>query len=173
MNFVPLPGQDSLGVKPEQVVAVIASINAPSISVSDSGTEPAKAYIVGVQLPSGQYSVAVYLHMLHSNTPVIYRPEPLATTLDGYPSVEASAIAFVESMGFMLENLNFRAQSNVELARLVEVLPFFRPLPALAEVVVGTDVPVPVSEISAVTPSSTARLTDEERAKLGMLLGAF
>ena len=42
--FIHLPGQTTLGVVPDQVVAVIESINAPAIG-TPIGTEKTKAYI--------------------------------------------------------------------------------------------------------------------------------
>jgi hypothetical protein len=176
--FVPLHGQTSLGISPDQVVAVIASINSPSIAVSGEGTEPAKAYIVGLQLPNGSFTVAIYLHMLHSNTPMIYRPEPLSFGLDHYPNAEAEAIQFVESMGFMLENMNFRAQPPQEVARLVEMLPFFHELEPVAQgTVMGADEEIPAAVGSVVVdgaaPTGGVRLDDAEAEAIGRLLGSF
>ena len=170
--FVPLEGQTTLGVSPDQVVAVISSVNTPNISAGPDGTEPARAYIVGVQLPTGGYSVALYLHFLQSNRPLIYRPEPLSFGLDIYPQVEAAGIQFVESMGFMLENLNFRAQSNEDASRLINNLPFFHELPP--PVAEGTELSVP-DELPAVSGSviSTSPLDEGDTEVIGRLLGSF
>ena len=169
--FILLPNQPHLGISPEQVVAVIESINTPNIAANDDGTEAAKAYIVGLQLPSGGFSVAIYLHLLHSNSCVIYRSEPLAVALEHYPVLEAEAIQFTESMGFMLENLNFRAKPPQEMARLVEILPFFRDLePILAQGVVLEEAPIPAAVGSVIEKPS---LDAQQRAALGRLLSSF
>ncbi len=129
--FLHLQGHSSLGIIPDQVVAVIESINAPNIG-TPLGTERTKAYIVGLRLPSGNFTVAIYLHLVESNRACIYAADPLEVSLDGYSPLEGDAIQFAESMGFMLDNLNFRAKPPDEIMRLVQVLPFFHETPPRA-----------------------------------------
>lgn len=124
--FTPLPGRTSLGVGPERVVAIIESINAPNISIPDVGTEPTKAYLVGVATPSGGYGIFCYLLFTETNMPIIYISNPPEVPFEQYGMLESEAIQFAESMGFMLDNMNFRAQPADVQARLVEQLPFFR-----------------------------------------------
>lgn len=181
--FVPLHGQTHLGVIPEQVVAVIESINSPNISIPDVGTEPTNAYIVGLRLPSGAFTVAVYLHLLHSNRACIYAAEPLEAPLEGYSDLEAEAIQFAESMGFMLDNLNFRAQPPDQVARLVETLPFFHEVPPRRNVDDLADLPeaaVSGAFIEGAEPlvatghiAAEAPLSPEEAAALARLLASF
>lgn len=124
--FTHLPGRLSLGVGPESVVAVIESINTPNISIPELGTEPTKAYLVGVATPAGGFAIFCYLLMLDSNVPIIYISNPPEVPFEQYGMLEGDAIQFAESMGFMLDNLNFRAQPPDVLGRLVDSLPFFR-----------------------------------------------
>lgn len=185
--FLHLSGHSSLGIIPDQVVAVIESINAPNIG-TPLGTERTKAYIVGLRLPSGNFTVAIYLHLIESNGVCIYAADPLEVTLEGYPELEAEAIQFAESMGFMLDNLNFRAKPPEEIARLVQVLPFFHEVPPrtqsfdLQEVAALTESRrIPGEEAAAgYTPRSSGaaarampRLTLEESDALARLLSSF
>lgn len=184
--FVHLPGQKSLGVAPDQVVAVIESINTPNIG-TPLGTERTKAYIVGLRLPSGNFTVACYLHLVDSNTSCIYAADPLETTLDGYSTLEAEAIQFAESMGFMLDNMNFRARPPEDIQRLIQVLPFFYETPPRTQSFMLDDVPdvtgAPVEEAppEPATPGSgiyerpdtAINLSDEERVSLARLLSSF
>ena len=124
--FTPLPGRTSLGVSPDRVVAIIESINSPNISIPDVGTEPTKAYLVGVATPAGGYGIFCYLLFTETNTPIIYISNPPEVSFEQYGILEADAIQFAESMGVMLDNMNFRAQPADVQARLVEQLPFFR-----------------------------------------------
>lgn len=124
--FTHLPGRLSLGIPPESVVAVIESINTPSISIPELGAEPTKAYLVGVATPAGGFGIFCYLLFLDSNTPIIYISNPPEVSFEQYGLLEGEAIQFAESMGFMLDNLNFRAQPPEIIARLVDGLPFFR-----------------------------------------------
>jgi hypothetical protein len=130
-TFHQMPDRVGLGVSPEQIVAVIESINAPNISVPNAGTSPTKAYIVGIRLPSGNFTVCLYMHLLDLDTAAIFAPDPQEVTLEGYPTLEADAIQFVESMGFMLDNLNFRGRSAEEQQKMQQTLPIFfdRPPP--------------------------------------------
>lgn len=124
--FTHLPGRLSLGVSAEAVVAVIESINTPNISIPELGTEPTKAYLVGVATPAGGFGIFCYLLMMDSNTPIIYISNPPEVAFEQYGALEGDAIQFAESMGFMLDNLNFRAQPPDVLTRLIDTLPFFR-----------------------------------------------
>src|SRR6478609_3295026 len=124
--FAHLPGRLSLGIPPESVVAIIESINAPNISIPDFGTEPTKAYLVGFAGPSGGYGIFCYLLFLDTNRPIIYISNPAEVAFEHYATLESDAIQFAESMGFMLDNLNFRAQPADVQMRLVHELPFFR-----------------------------------------------
>lgn len=124
--FTPLPGRTNIGVAPDVVVAIIESINSPNISIPEVGTEPTKAYLVGVATPAGGYGIFCYLLMLESNRPILYISNPPEVAFDQYGVLESDAIQFAESMGFMLDNMNFRAQPPEVQARLVSELPFFR-----------------------------------------------
>lgn len=124
--FLHLPGRLSLGIPAESVVAIIESINTPNISIPELGAEPTKAYLVGVATPAGGFGIFCYLLFLDSNMPIIYISNPPEVSFDQYGALEGDAIQFAESMGFMLDNLNFRAQPPEIAARMVETLPFFR-----------------------------------------------
>lgn len=123
--FNPLPGRLSLGIPVENVVAVIESINEPNISIPELGTEPTKAYLVGFAGPSGGYGIFCYLLFRDTNRPIIYISNPPEVAFEQYGILEADAIQFAESMGFMLDNMNFRAQPAEVQQRLIQELPFF------------------------------------------------
>lgn len=123
--FTPIPGRNSLGVGPDRVVAVIESINSPNIAIPDVGTEPTKAWLVGCLTPGGGATIFCYLLFLDTNRPIVYISNPPEVSLDQYPVLESDSIQFVESMGFMLDNLNFRARAPQDQIALAETLPFF------------------------------------------------
>ncbi len=124
--FTPLPGHSMLAIVPDQIVAVIESINTPNIAIPERGTEPTKAWLVGCLTPGGGASVFCYLLMLDTNQPILYVSNPSEVALDQYTWLESESIQYVESMGFMLDNLNFRARAPGEQQALIESLPFFR-----------------------------------------------
>ena len=124
--FTPLPGHTMLAIGTEHIVAVIESINTPNIAIPDMGTEPTKAWLVGYLTPGGGASVLCYLLMLDTNRPILYTAKPSEVALDQYTWLENESIQYVESMGFMLDNLNFRARPLSEQQVLIESLPFSR-----------------------------------------------
>jgi hypothetical protein len=172
--FVHLAGHGSLGIIPDQVVAVIESINSPNIG-TPMGTERTKAYIVGLRLPSGNFTCAIYLHLLESSRACIYAANPLEVCLEDYSEQEAEAIQFAESMGLMLDNVNFRSRPPDEIARLTQELPFFHEHPpktssfSLADVPDGGGRLIPGEQPPA--PANT--LPPEDVAALARLLSSF
>lgn len=162
--FTPLPGHNSLGIGPEQIVAVIESINTPNIAIPDMGTEPTKAYLVGCMTPGGGAAIFCYLLMLDTNRPVVYLSNPPEVTLDQYAWLENESIQFVESMGFMLDNLGFRSREPDDQLHLVEGFPF---LYEQQSRMAGS---LPESSASMALPEEE---TPPERVALARLLASF
>lgn len=186
--FQLVPGRHRLGVHPEHAVAVIESINSPNVSVPGFQTEPAKGYILGARISTHGFSVFVYLHLLDSNSVAIYRTNRHNVPVSEYPSVEGEAIQFLESMGFMLDNLNFRSRSPAAKQQLAKTLPVFldEPLPTQSASLQNT-APLQNAEAAEVRQNatgafgaapppvehSTSGLTQEHRQALGRLLSSF
>jgi len=63
---------------------------------------------------------------LDTNIPIIYISNPPEVPFDQYGILESDAIQFAESMGFMLDNMNFRAQPPNVQQQIVDAVPFFR-----------------------------------------------
>ena len=109
----------------DQVVALHESLNQPHLAVPGRAAGPSRAYILGLRGPSG-FAVFVYLYMPESGQCAIYVPENRSVTSERYQSEEADAIGFVESMGFIMDNLNFRGRSMDEQDTLISTLPVFQ-----------------------------------------------
>jgi hypothetical protein len=137
--FMHWPGRRSISVDPDRIVAVIESINTPNISVPEAGTQPTKSYIIGAATPTGQFSLYVYLLLLETNHPIVYVSDTPEVSLDEFGNLEAEAIQFAESMGFMLDNMNLRARPPEEQAQILAALPFLHENPALLAVTTGQD----------------------------------
>lgn len=119
------PELKSIQVKREQIVALIESINNPMVAAANRPLEPAKAIILGVRNPSGLFSIYVYLHLPESNACLVYLHDSEEVPLEAYRETEMEAIQFVESMGFMLDNVNFRNLAPQQQTALMETLPLF------------------------------------------------
>jgi hypothetical protein len=95
------------------------------VAAANKPLEPAKAYIVGVRNPSGLFSIYVYLHLLQSKECLIYLHDPTEIPMESYHDTEVEALQFVESMGFMVDNLNFRQMAPEQQQALMDSMPVF------------------------------------------------
>lgn len=124
--FAPEPRIKSVPVVREQVVSIIASLNKPHIAVPGKPAQEVQGYIVGVANAAGTITVFVYLHLTETRDSVVYLDtERLRVTPAQYAEVEAEAIGFAESMGFMLENMNYQSLTPEQQTQLVTSLPCF------------------------------------------------
>jgi hypothetical protein len=127
------PALTHLSATRDQVVAVVESINQPQISIPGKSPQSAQAHLVGLRNANGTFSVAVGLYLPHSGENVVYLPERREVTLDGYGEVELEGLHFLESMGFMLDNVHFGRLAPEAQEQVLRRLPIFsRPRPAAA-----------------------------------------
>ncbi len=119
------PELKSIQTSNDQIVAIIESINNPMVAAAGKPLEPAKAFIMGVRNASGLFSVYVYLHLLQSKECLIYLHDPAEIPMESYHDIELEALQFVESMGFMVDNLNFRNLPDDQRNELMQRLPLF------------------------------------------------
>jgi hypothetical protein len=121
----------------EQVVAVYQSINQPHLAVPGRKAGPAQAYIVGLRGSAG-LAVFVYLFLPEAQDCAVYVPQRRNLAAEEYPHEEQEAQAFVESMGFMMDNLNFGERAVADQEALLRSLPVFQKDPQLAVPMAGS-----------------------------------
>ncbi|MBI3185080.1 MAG: social motility and stimulation tgl protein [Myxococcales bacterium] len=109
----------------DQVVAVHQSINSPHLAVPGKRAGPAQAYIVGLRSGAG-FSVYVYLHLGDSGDCAMYVPSRRNLGPEEYQQQENDALGFVESMGFMMDNMNFRGLTPEDQEEMLKALPVFQ-----------------------------------------------
>lgn len=119
------PEMKSIQVGREQIVTIIESINSPMVAAASKPLEPAKSFILGVRNTSGLFSIYVYLHLLQSKECMIYLHDPPEVPMESYHDTELEALQFVESMGFMVDNVNFRNLAPEQQITLMEEMPMF------------------------------------------------
>ena len=108
------------------MVALHASLNKPSLAVPGKTAQEAQAFICSLRNPNGSFSIYVSLHLTQSHELVHYTdPDRREIPAADYRDAEADAIGFVESMGFMLDNLNFRGLPPDQQDELLKSLPPF------------------------------------------------
>ncbi|RLB52506.1 MAG: hypothetical protein DRI34_14630 [Deltaproteobacteria bacterium] len=110
----------------EHIVAIIESINSPMVAAEGRPLEPAKAYIVGLRNSSGLFSIYIYLHLIQSADCLIYLHDPVEVPMDAYHDTELEALQFVESMGFMVDNVNFRNLDQQQQGEVLDRMPIFQ-----------------------------------------------
>jgi hypothetical protein len=141
------PKLKSLSPQREQIVAVVESINQPQVIIPGRGPQAAQAYVAGLRNANASFSIYIYLWLAQSKEAVIYSYHMPQFALEDYREAEAEALHFVESMGFMMENLNFRNLSADAQKEIYERVPVFSPTPQRAvEPVVEKAAPVEASD---------------------------
>ncbi len=106
--FQPDPSVQSVPVMREQVVALIESINQPQVSIPGKPSQQVQGFLCGVRNANGTFSIYVSLFLPKSAENVVYVHDQRQLTLEQYRDVEIEGLHFLESMGFMLDNLNYR-----------------------------------------------------------------
>lgn len=152
----------------EQVVQLYQSLNQPHLAVPGRQAGPATAYVLGLRGPSG-FAVFVYLYLSESGECAVYVPTNGTVPADRYQAEESEALGFVESMGFIVDNLNFRGRPPDEQESFIRSLPVFQREPPPPSAVPG----VPMSP--GMEPGQAKRQTGQKSGvvNIGKLFSAF
>ena len=120
----------------EQVVALVESINQPQVSIPGKPAQVVQGHLCGIRNANGTFSIVVSLFLPKSGENVVYLHEKRQLTLEEYREVEIEGLHFLESMGFMLDNLNFRNLAPALQDATLKRVPLFSqpraPAPAAA-----------------------------------------
>ncbi len=115
----------SLPLSPDRVLALVASLNAPNIVAANLPVEPTRAYICAHREGADRVGVSIYLHCVDSEKGTFYRHEEGLLPKSRYDEVMAEALAFAESLGFMMDDLGFRDLAPARQRELIEESPLF------------------------------------------------
>ena len=111
-------------------MAIIELVNQPHVAIPGKQPQPAQAFVTGVRNANASFSLYVYLLLANDQDAVVYAFAQRQFALETYREVETEALNFVESMGFMMENVNFRNLEPDAQEELLGRLPIFAPIPA-------------------------------------------
>jgi len=132
--FEPDPSILYIPATREQVVALVESINQPQVSIPGKEAQTVQGFLCGLRNPNGTFSIFVSLFLPRTNENVVYLSDRREVTMDEYRDVEVEGLHFLESMGFMLDNLNFRNLAQAQQVETLKRVPLFRvPRPATAD----------------------------------------
>jgi hypothetical protein len=115
----------------EQVLVLHQSINSPHLAIPAKPAGPAQAFVLGLR-GSGGFAVFIYLFLPEARDCAVYAPARRGVSPEDYQHDEAEALAFVESMGFMMDNTNFQGLPPAQQDELLKTLPLFYKDPKLA-----------------------------------------
>ena len=125
--FQPDPSIRFVPASREQVVALVESINQSQVSIPGKSPQAVQGFLCGLRNPSGTFSIFVALHLPRTGENVVYLHPRRELSLDEYREVEIEGLHFLESMGFMLDNLNFRNLAQPQQAETLKRIPLFHP----------------------------------------------
>jgi hypothetical protein len=156
--FKPDPSITWVPTVREQVVAVVESINQPQVSIPGKASQQVLGHLVGIRNGNGSFSIYVTLHLPKSGENVVYVHDRRQLAVEEYRDVEIEGLQFLESMGFMVDNLNFRNLSAAVQEETLKRIPLFSQ-------------PRPPAEAAAAAPGAKPAGTDP--ARLARLLASF
>ena len=152
----------------DQVVQLYQSLNAPHLAIPGRKAGPAMAFVLGLRGPSG-FAVFVYLYMQESGESAVYVPSNGTVPAEQFQSEEAEALGFVESMGFIMDNLNVRGRPADEQETIIRTMPvFMREPPPPAPI--GAPATASGNTRAGVKPGTGAKASV---VQLGKLFSAF
>ena len=125
--FRPDPTIAFVAAAREQVVALIESINQPQVSIPGKAPQAAHGHLCALRNANGSYSAFVGLYLPESAENVVYAREPREFSREEYVEAEAEGVHFLESLGFMLDNLNFRSLAAELQESTLRRVPLFSP----------------------------------------------
>ena len=108
-------------------MAIIEAINQPQISIPGKEPQSVHGVLCSLRNANGSFSIVVALHAPRTGENVIYLHDKRQLTAEEYREVQDAGLHFLESMGFMLDNLNFRNMTPALQEETLKRLPLFSP----------------------------------------------
>lgn len=108
----------------EQVIALHTSLNSPHLFIPGKPAGPAQAFILGLRGSTG-FATFIYLYLAEAGDCAVYVSGKRNTSFEEYLAEEGEALGFVESMGFMMDNSNWRSLPQPTQEELLRTLPVF------------------------------------------------
>ncbi len=125
--FQPEASITHVPVTKEQIVGVVESINQPQVGIPGKAPQQVAGWLVGIRNANGTFSIFVGLHLTKTGENVIYLHDTRHVAVEAYRDLEAEGLHFLESMGFMLDNLNFRNLAADVQEETMKRIPLFHP----------------------------------------------
>lgn len=108
------------------ITSLIQSLNTPLVAAGPHPAENVQSWILTKGASGGAIEVFVYFHLTESNQAVLYRWDGGPVPGPSQEQVIEEAMGFCESMGFMMDNLNFGQLPPDKRGELLQTLPPFQ-----------------------------------------------
>jgi len=123
--FTPEPSINFVPATRDQVVAIIEAINQPQISIPGKQPQAVQGVLCSLRNANATFSIVVALYLPRTGENVVYLHEKRQLAAEEYREVQEEGLHFLESMGFMLDNLNFRNMAPPLQEETLKRLPLF------------------------------------------------
>ncbi len=137
----------SLPLSPDKVLALVASLNTPMVVAADMPVEPTRAYICAFRERADEVGFSIYLHCVESNKGAFYRYDDARIPQARFDEVMGEAMAFAESLGFMMDDLGFRGLDAARRDELMRETPMFLEPSARAAAMPATEPSEPANAV--------------------------
>jgi len=107
------------------ITSLIQSLNTPLVAAGQYPAENVQSWILTRGASGSAAEVFVYFHLTESNQAVLYRWDGGPVPGPNLEQVVEEAMGFCESMGFMMDNLNFGQLPPDKRGELLQKLPPF------------------------------------------------
>jgi hypothetical protein len=121
------PNRPYVNVPQERISALYQSQNNAPVALPGQPAALAKAIVIGYKLDARLFGVMIALHLLDSGRHLIFAHEDKGLDPMGARTAAQEAIAFVEAMGFLMENVKWRDVPAAARADLLGNLKVFDP----------------------------------------------
>lgn len=121
------PEIDFLRIDQSAISVVYQSVNSASVLLPGQSSVLARAYVIGHKLESRRYAVLVALHLTEQKRHLFYLHDEGELDPEGARLAATEAIAFAESMGFFMENADWRNLDVVDQRELLAGMQVFQP----------------------------------------------
>ncbi len=122
MPFVESKLKNLVGMK-GTLYALLKSVNLSNVYFPETGAEGARAYIIFIEKERKLFPFIYFYLMSNEGKTFNYNPE--SVDIKNFESVKNEALEMVESMGFIMEEIDLLSLSPPEMKEIVKTLPFY------------------------------------------------
>ncbi len=106
-----------------RIIEIFRSVNDSQVQIPGFDSQNSSSFVVSLT-ENGEIKIYIFLFLKESLKGIVYTTDEKIKK-NNYVDMRNDAIFFLESMGFMLENMDFRKLPDEEKDRIIKTLPLF------------------------------------------------